>query len=116
MSGPALNPALQSGRPTVVEFGANACVSCREMKVVLGRLRQAHGDRFAVVEVDLLKERELAERHHQLEDRLHELTDRHYLSSSEQFEEVTIKKRKLAVKDQMEQIAREYAQGRRADS
>jgi uncharacterized protein YdcH (DUF465 family) len=60
--------------------------------------------------------RELAERHHQLEDRLHELTDRHYLTSSEQIEEVTIKKRKLAVKDQMEQIAREYAQGRRADA
>ena len=60
--------------------------------------------------------RELAERHHQLEDRLHELIDRHYLTSSEQFEEVTIKKRKLAVKDQMEQLAREYAQGRRADS
>ena len=59
--------------------------------------------------------RELAERHHQLDDRLHELTDRHYLSSSEQFEEVTLKKRKLAVKDQMEQIAREYS-GRRADS
>lgn len=59
--------------------------------------------------------RELAERHHQLEDRLHELTDRHYLTSSEQVEEVTIKKRKLAVKDQMEQIARAYA-GRRADS
>jgi uncharacterized protein YdcH (DUF465 family) len=60
--------------------------------------------------------RELAERHHQLEDRLHQLTDRHYLTDTEQFEEVTIKKRKLAVKDQMEQIAREYAQGRRADS
>ena len=60
--------------------------------------------------------RELAERHHQLDDRLHELTDRHYLSSSEQFEEVTLKKRKLAVKDQMEQIARAYAQGRPADS
>jgi uncharacterized protein YdcH (DUF465 family) len=53
--------------------------------------------------------RELAERHHQLEDRLHEYTDRHYLSSSEQFEETTIKKRKLAVKDQMEQIAQAYA-------
>ena len=59
--------------------------------------------------------RELAERHHQLDDRLHELTDRHYLSSSEQFEEVNLKKRKLLVKDQMEQIAREYS-GRRADS
>jgi uncharacterized protein YdcH (DUF465 family) len=53
--------------------------------------------------------RQLAERHHQLEGRLHELTDKHYLSTSEQFEEVTIKKRKLALKDQMEQLVREYA-------
>ena len=52
--------------------------------------------------------RELAERHHQLDDRLHQLNDRHYLSTSEQFEEVTLKKRKLALKDQMERIAREY--------
>ena len=61
----------------------------------------------------LLKEnehyRQLAERHHQLDDRLHELTDRHYLTVNEQVEETTIKKRKLALKDQMEQMAREYA-------
>jgi uncharacterized protein YdcH (DUF465 family) len=54
--------------------------------------------------------RELAERHHQLDDRLHELTDRHYLSTNEQFEEVTLKKRKLALKDQMERIAREFSE------
>ena len=54
--------------------------------------------------------RELAERHHRLDDRLHELTDRHYLTDSEQVEEVTLKKRKLALKDQMEQMARAYAQ------
>ena len=53
--------------------------------------------------------RELAEQHHQLDDRLHELTDKHYLSTSEQLEEVTLKKAKLALKDQMEQMAREYA-------
>ena len=52
--------------------------------------------------------RELAERHHQLDDRLHELTEKHYLSDTEQLEEVTIKKRKLALKDQMEAIARDY--------
>ena len=60
--------------------------------------------------------RDLAERHHQLEDKLHELTDRHYLSSSEQFEEVAIKKQKLALKDQMEQLAREYATAHRRES
>ena len=66
----------------------------------------------------LLKEndqyRQLSDRHHQLDDRLHELTERHYLSNSEQLEETDIKKRKLAVKDQMEQMAREYVVHSRA--
>jgi uncharacterized protein YdcH (DUF465 family) len=53
--------------------------------------------------------RELAEQHHQLDDRLHQLTERHYLSDSEQFEEATLKKRKLALKDRMEEMARMYA-------
>jgi uncharacterized protein YdcH (DUF465 family) len=65
------------------------------------------------IKVHLLEEndhyRELVELHHQLDDRLHQLTAQHYLSSDEQFEEVTIKKRKLAIKDQMEHMAREYA-------
>ena len=52
--------------------------------------------------------RELFQQHHDLDHRLHELTEKHYLSSSEQLEEVVIKKRKLALKDQMEQIARNY--------
>ncbi len=60
--------------------------------------------------------RELAERHHALDDRLHQLSDRHYLSINEQVEEVTLKKRKLALKDQMEQIAREYSHGHAHDS
>ncbi|HEY7290597.1 MAG TPA: YdcH family protein [Vicinamibacterales bacterium] len=48
----------------------------------------------------------LAEKHHELEDRLHELTEKHYLSGSEQVEEVTLKKRKLQLKDRMEDILR----------
>ena len=53
--------------------------------------------------------RELAERHHALDDRLHELTERSHLSDSEQVEESTLKKRKLALKDRMEQIVLEWA-------
>ena len=49
--------------------------------------------------------RELVNLHHALDDRLHQLTEKHYLSNSEQVEEVTLKKRKLALKDQMERIA-----------
>ena len=53
--------------------------------------------------------RQLAEQHHQLDEKLHQLTERHYLSTSEQLEEATLKKRKLALKDRMEEMARLYA-------
>ena len=55
--------------------------------------------------------RQLASKHHSLDDRLHELEAKHYLSDAEQFEEISIKKRKLQVKDQMELILRNYRLG-----
>jgi uncharacterized protein YdcH (DUF465 family) len=55
--------------------------------------------------------RELASKHHTLDDRLHELETKHYLSDAEQFEEISIKKRKLQVKDKMEMILRNYRSG-----
>ena len=51
---------------------------------------------------------DLAARHHELEDRLHELTAKQYLSEPEQVEEVTLKKRKLQLKDRMEDILRRH--------
>ena len=58
--------------------------------------------------------RQLANRHHELDTRLHELSEKHYLTETEHYEEVTLKKRKLACKDQMEAIARNFrdSQGR----
>ena len=52
--------------------------------------------------------RQLATRHHELDTRLQQLSEKHYLTATEQFEEITLKKRKLALKDQMEAIARDY--------
>jgi len=54
--------------------------------------------------------RELAAQHHQLDDRLHELTAKSYLSEPEQVEETTLKKRKLQIKDRMEDIVRRRSQ------
>lgn len=50
----------------------------------------------------------LAAQHHDLEDRLTKLSSRHYLSEPEQVEEVTLKKRKLQLKDRMEDILRRH--------
>jgi hypothetical protein len=52
--------------------------------------------------------RQLASKHHTLDDRLHELETKHYLSDAEQFEEINLKKRKLYVKDRMESIIRQH--------
>jgi uncharacterized protein YdcH (DUF465 family) len=52
--------------------------------------------------------RRLASKHHELDDRLHQLTSKHYLSDAERIEEVTLKKRKLQLKDRMEEILRHH--------
>jgi uncharacterized protein YdcH (DUF465 family) len=49
----------------------------------------------------------LAAQHHDLDDRLSKLSSRSYLSEPEQVEEVTLKKRKLQLKDRMESIRRQ---------
>jgi len=53
---------------------------------------------------------QLADKHHELEGRLQELTTKPYLSEPEQVEEVTLKKRKLQIKDRMEDILRRHRQ------
>jgi uncharacterized protein YdcH (DUF465 family) len=55
--------------------------------------------------------RQLATQHHDLDERIHNLAARPYLSAPEQLEEVTLKKKKLHLKDQMESILRQYRGG-----
>ncbi len=50
----------------------------------------------------------LVEQHHELDTRLHELALLHYLSEPEQAEEITLKKRKLQLKDRMQDILRRH--------
>ena len=52
----------------------------------------------------------LFSKHNELEGRLNALTARQYLSEPEQVEEVTLKKRKLQIKDRMEDILRRHRQ------
>ena len=52
--------------------------------------------------------RELAREHHKYEERLSELSALSYPSDEEQLEEVTLKKKKLALKDQMYSIMLQY--------
>lgn len=55
--------------------------------------------------------RELAREHGRYEERLSELTALAYPSDEEQLEEITLKKKKLALKDQMHSIMLQYQSG-----
>ena len=50
--------------------------------------------------------RQLEAQHHEYESRLGELAEKAVLSDDEQVEETTLKKKKLQVKDRMQEIAR----------
>lgn len=50
--------------------------------------------------------RSLTEKHHELDERLHELASKAFLADDEQVEETRLKKRKLQLKDRMEDILR----------
>jgi thioredoxin 1 len=49
--------ALRQGRPAMIQFGANACAACREMKPVVEALQREHGTRFTVMNVDLIAQK-----------------------------------------------------------
>ena len=52
--------------------------------------------------------RQLEAQHHEYESRLGELAEKAVLSDEEQVEEITLKKKKLQIKDRMQEIARRY--------
>ena len=56
--------------------------------------------------------RRLAQEHTQHSQRLNSLIDKRFLSDDEQMEEVRLKKLKLRLKDQMQNIESEYKRGR----
>jgi uncharacterized protein len=56
--------------------------------------------------------RRLANEHTQHSQRLNSLIEKRYLSDDEKMEEVRLKKLKLRLKDQMENIESEYKRGR----
>ncbi len=53
--------------------------------------------------------RQLATQHQDLDAQIHTLTARQHLSEPEQLQEVMLKKRKLYLKDQMENILRRHS-------
>ena len=50
--------------------------------------------------------RQLVSEHHELDERIRSLTNLAYVTEQQQYEEISLKKRKLALKDRIEAIVR----------
>ncbi len=56
----AFRAALQSGRPTVVDFGSNRCIPCIRLRPVMRALKDAHTERINVIFMEVSDHRDLA--------------------------------------------------------
>jgi thioredoxin 1 len=57
-----VDQALASGRPTLLEFGANSCSQCRKMSAVMAALTPRFAGRADLIQVDVGNEYDLTRR------------------------------------------------------
>jgi thioredoxin 1 len=55
-----LKKALAGGKPVLVDFGANSCVPCRQMRPILKELGQEYAGKAEVLVIDVYKYQNLA--------------------------------------------------------
>jgi thioredoxin 1 len=55
-----LKKALQSGQPLLVDFGANSCVPCRQLRPILKEVAQEHTGKAGILVIDVERYQGLA--------------------------------------------------------
>ena len=58
-----LTKALSSGKPTLVDFGANSCVPCRQLRPILKEVSKEYSGKAEVLVIDVYKYQNLARQH-----------------------------------------------------
>jgi thioredoxin 1 len=58
-----LKQALTSGKPVLVDFGANSCLPCRELRPVLKEIAAEHSEKAQILVIDVYKYQNLAREH-----------------------------------------------------
>ena len=54
------NKAPASGKPFLVDFGANSCVPCRQMRPILKEIGKEYSEKAKVLVIDIYKFQDLA--------------------------------------------------------
>lgn len=55
--------ALESGKPTLVDFGSNSCIPCRQLRPILQEIKKEQAGKLEVLVIDIYKHRDLAGRY-----------------------------------------------------
>ena len=55
--------ALASGKPVLVDFGANSCIPCRQLRPILKEVSKEYSEKAAVLVIDVYKYQNLAREH-----------------------------------------------------
>lgn len=55
--------ALDSGRPTLVDFGSNSCIPCRQLRPILQEIKKEQEGKLEVLVIDIYKHQDLAGRY-----------------------------------------------------
>ncbi|MCX7981896.1 MAG: thioredoxin domain-containing protein [Syntrophales bacterium] len=58
-----LQAALKKGRPVLVEFGADNCAPCKELRPILQKIKSEYAGKMEVVLIDVRYEKEVADKY-----------------------------------------------------
>ena len=59
-TGDDLKKALTIGRPVLVDFGANSCIPCRQLRPILKEINKEYSEKASVLVIDVYKYQDLA--------------------------------------------------------
>jgi thioredoxin 1 len=57
------NQAMKGGRPVLVDFGANSCMPCRQLRPILKEIEKEYAEKAKILVVDVYKYQDLAREH-----------------------------------------------------
>ena len=57
------NQAMKSGKPVLVDFGANSCMPCRQLRPILKEIEKEYTGKASILVIDVYKYQDLAREH-----------------------------------------------------
>jgi thioredoxin 1 len=54
---------MKNGKPLLVDFGANSCMPCRQLRPILKEIKKEYNEKASILVIDVYKYQDLAREH-----------------------------------------------------